>query len=55
MEDIKLTQEEVGIKGSPTYVSKAFRPEPRVQGEIITPDSAQKAAEYIFDKLKQAL
>ena len=27
MEDIGLTAEEVGIKGSPTYVSKAFRPE----------------------------
>lgn len=27
MEDIGLTPEEVGIKGSPTYVSKAFRPE----------------------------
>ena len=28
-EDIGLTPEEVGIKGSPTYVSKAFRPEKR--------------------------
>lgn len=27
MEDIGLTPEETGIKGSPTYVSKAFRPE----------------------------
>ena len=27
MEDIGLTPEEVGIKGSPTYVSKAFRPQ----------------------------
>lgn len=27
MEDIGLTPEDVGIKGSPTYVSKAFRPE----------------------------
>lgn len=26
MEDIALTPEEVGIKGSPTFVSKAFRP-----------------------------
>ena len=26
MEDISLTPEEVGIKGSPTFVSKAFRP-----------------------------
>ena len=28
-EDIGITQEEIGIKGSPTYVSKAFRPEKR--------------------------
>ena len=27
MEDIGLTPEETGIKGSPTYVSRAFRPE----------------------------
>lgn len=27
MEDIKLDAENVGIKGSPTYVSRAFRPE----------------------------
>lgn len=27
LEDTGLTPEEVGIKGSPTYVSKAFRPE----------------------------
>ena len=27
MEDIGLTPEETGIKGSPTFVSKAFRPE----------------------------
>lgn len=27
MEDIGLTPDDVGIKGSPTYVSKAFRPE----------------------------
>ena len=27
MEDIGLSAEEVGIKGSPTFVSKAFRPE----------------------------
>ena len=26
MEDIGLTPDDVGIKGSPTYVSKAFRP-----------------------------
>lgn len=28
-EDLKLSPDEIGIKGSPTYVSKAFRPEKR--------------------------
>lgn len=32
MDDIGLTPEEVGIKGSPTYVSRAFRPE-KTRGE----------------------
>ena len=32
MEDIGLAPEEAGIKGSPTYVSKAFRP-PKTRGE----------------------
>ena len=27
MDDIGLTPDEVGIKGSPTFVSKAFRPQ----------------------------
>lgn len=29
LEDIGLPPEEVGLKGSPTYVSRAFRPEPK--------------------------
>ena len=32
MDDIGLSPEEVGIKGSPTYVSRAFRPE-KTRGE----------------------
>lgn len=40
MEDIGLNVELVGFKGSPTYVSKAFRPSPRESGEMLegTPD-----------------
>jgi len=53
MEDIKLAHEEVGIKGSPTFVSKAFRPEQKLGGEIITPKSPQEAANIIKEKLKE--
>ena len=49
MEDIGLTPDETGIKGSPTYVSKAFRPEHN-RGECeICPDCnilAQKIKEF---------
>lgn len=53
MEDIKLAQEEVGMKGSPTYVSKAFRPEQKQGGEVITPKSAQEGAKILKEKIKE--
>ena len=34
-DDIGLTADEVGLKGSPTYVSKAFRPEQRGECKFI--------------------
>ena len=41
LEDLGLSVDEVGLKGSPTYVSKAFRPAPKdVQCEKITDISA---------------
>ena len=50
MEDIGLTPEEVGIKGSPTFVSRAFRPEHN-RGECskctTCEELAQKIKEYI--------
>lgn len=52
MEDIGLEAEEVGMKGSPTYVSKAFRPEQKHGGEVITPASPQDAAKIILEMLK---
>lgn len=53
MEALKLTPEDVGIKGSPTYVSKAFRPEQKQGGEVITPNSPEEAAELLKEKLKE--
>lgn len=52
MEDIKLSPEEVGMKGSPTYVSKAFRPEQKQGGEVITPESPKEAAKILADFIK---
>lgn len=53
MEDIKLSPEEVGMKGSPTYVSKAFRPEQKKGGEVITPENATESAKILLEKLKE--
>ena len=52
MEDIGLTPEEVGIKGSPTFVSKAFRPEQKEAGEMINAADAKEAAKVLLEKLK---
>lgn len=49
LEDLELTAEEVGIKGSPTYVSKAFRPEIKHNCEKYT----ENCAEVIYNKIKE--
>lgn len=51
MEDIGLDPEEVGFKGSPTYVSKAFRPEPRENGEMIE-GSCEEIVKVLAESLK---
>lgn len=53
MEDIKLTQEEVGMKGSPTYVSKAFRQEQKQGGKILTPENSTEGAKILLETLKE--
>lgn len=53
MEDINLLAEDVGMKGSPTYVSKAFRPEQKKGGEVLTPGSAKESAKILKEKLKE--
>ena len=52
MDDLGLDLSEVGIKGSPTVVSKAFRPEQRGNGEMIQADNAKDAANILLEKLK---
>lgn len=52
-DDIKLSPEDVGMKGSPTYVSKAFRPEQKHGGEVIIPSSVQEAVKILIEKIKE--
>lgn len=40
LEDLDIDVQNVGIKGSPTYVSNVFRPIHNRKGEIINPDEA---------------
>ena len=54
MEEIGLDPSEVGFKGSPTWVSKAFRPEPREAGEMINIEDAKEAANTLLEKLKES-
>lgn len=49
IEDIGLLSENVGIKGSPTYVSKAFRPEQKHNGEILVPKTVNEAVEKLVE------
>ena len=51
MEDIELSAENVGIKGSPTYVSKAFRPEQKQGGEKIKPETTKDAVSIILENI----
>ena len=53
MEDLNLSPDEVGIKGSPTYVSKAFRPEQKQCGEVIIPENPQKAVKILTEFIKK--
>ena len=52
MEALGLIHEQVGIKGSPTWVSKAFRPPVRKSGEIINMEDSKEVAKVLVEKLK---
>lgn len=53
LEDLDLTAEDVGIKGSPTYVSRAFRPEVKHGNEKLENIDADKGAEILIKKMKE--
>jgi electron transfer flavoprotein beta subunit len=54
MEVLGLGRSEVGIKGSPTWVSKAFNPGVRKAGEMIDGANPKDAANLLIQKLKEA-
>ena len=51
LEDISLSPDEVGLKGSPTYVSKAFRPVVTHNCEKIYAD--ENTADLVYQKLNE--
>jgi electron transfer flavoprotein alpha/beta subunit len=52
-EALGLDPEEIGFKGSPTWVSKSFRPEIREAGEIINEGDSKLSAKVLLEKLKE--
>ena len=51
-QDISVDIDKVGLKGSPTYVSKAFRPEIKHEGSIIVYEG-KKSIETFAEKLRE--
>jgi len=52
-EELGLSPEEIGFKGSPTWVSKSFKPETRGAGEMIKEDDPKQAAKVLLGKLQE--
>lgn len=52
LEALGLDPSQVGIKGSPTFVSKAFRPAQREAGEMINIEDSREAATALLERLK---
>ena len=51
LDDLGLDAENVGLKGSPTYVSKAYRPIVKHKGEKIR----ENVVDVLYDKIKEVL
>lgn len=52
LQDLKLPVEEVGLKGSPTFVAKSYRQPPRTQGDIINEGDTTKNVQLLIEKLR---
>lgn len=55
LDDIALSAQEVGILGSPTYVSKAFRPQKKYETEMIESATPKECVECLIEKLKDII
>ena len=53
LDNLELNPEDAGIKGSPTYVSKAFRPEVKHGGEKFFCLENREGAEILYGKIKE--
>jgi electron transfer flavoprotein beta subunit len=52
--DLKVDENQLGLKGSPTQVKKIFTPERRTQGEMINGETAQQCVEILMQRLSDA-
>ncbi len=52
LEKLRLKEEEVGLKGSPTQVIRIFSPPPRPRGEIIEGENTEEKVAGLLAKLK---
>lgn len=52
-QDINFNAIYSGLKGSPTYVKKAFRPKGRAEGEIVYDYSAEETAKMLLGKIEE--
>ncbi|BBB92153.1 MAG TPA: electron transfer flavoprotein subunit beta/FixA family protein [Methylomusa anaerophila] len=52
--DVEVSPDKIGLKGSPTQVRRIFSPKQRTQGEIIQTDSARESAALLIQKLADA-
>ena len=52
-EDVDMCAEHTGIKGSPTYVSKAFTPKIEHNGEIYICDDSDVCAKVLVEKINE--
>ncbi len=51
--DIKMCDDEVGLKGSPTYVSRAFTPNIEHAGEICINEDTEDTVRKLVSKIKE--
>lgn len=52
LDSLNLTPEEVGLKGSPTFVAKSYRQPPRTQGELIDQGDTRSNVNLLIEKLR---